>query len=150
MVNGNLWSRRAKSALWSLLDNFSHTLKAGRYPAHPGFVRLFWPFLSQPVLGGLSARLDSSATMNCDFVSMNSKTEYYDSAKILSKWGFTDSQCHNCGISNSDINGLLMQCAKCKRAYYCSMKVCIFLVAAGGLGSTPRFLLTFLSFPVLQ
>lgn len=56
-------------------------------------------------------------------VNVKSRTEYYDSDKILSKWGFTDSQCHHCGILNSDLNGLLMQCATCKKAYYCSMKV---------------------------
>jgi hypothetical protein len=99
-----------------------HTFEAGPHPAHPGFVGRFWPFATNSRLLSRSASV-GQATMNCDFVSMNSKTEYYDSAKILSKWGFTDSQCHNCGISNSDINGLLMQCAKCKRAYYCSMKV---------------------------
>lgn len=80
--------------------------------------------------------------MNTDFViNMSSKADYFDSDRVLSKWGFTDSQCHCCGINNSDINGtygkarvyrvsadknddtgLLMQCGKCKKAYYCSMK----------------------------
>jgi MYND finger len=56
-------------------------------------------------------------------VNVKSKTEYYNTDKILSKWGFTDNHCHHCGILNSDLNGLLMQCGKCKKAYYCSMKV---------------------------
>ena len=44
--------------------------------------------------------------MNTDFViNMSSKADYFDSDRVLSKWGFTDSQCHCCGINNSDING---------------------------------------------
>ena len=54
---------------------------------------------------------------------VKSKTEYYDTDRILSKWGFTDNTCHNCHKRNSDLHGLLMQCAKCKKAYYCGMKV---------------------------
>ena len=54
---------------------------------------------------------------------VKSKTEYYDTDRILSKWGFTDNTCHNCLKRNSDLHGLLMQCAKCKKAYYCGMKV---------------------------
>ena len=37
-------------------------------------------------------------------------------------FGFSDSNCHNCGIHTSEIGGFLMQCAKCKKAYYCGMK----------------------------
>jgi hypothetical protein len=61
--------------------------------------------------------------MDCQTVNVKSKSEYYDSDRILSKWGFTDNQCHKCGVLNSDLNGLLMQCGKCKKAYYCGMKV---------------------------
>ena len=57
-------------------------------------------------------------------VNVQSKTEYYDNDRILSKWGFSDNICHCCEKKNSDLHGLLMQCAKCKKAYYCSMKVC--------------------------
>jgi hypothetical protein len=56
-------------------------------------------------------------------VNVKSKSEYFDSDRILGKWGFTDNQCHHCGILNSDLNGLLMQCGKCKKAYYCGIKV---------------------------
>ena len=65
----------------------------------------------------------------CD---VKSKTEYYDTDRILSKWGFTDNTCHNCLKKNSDLHGLLMQCAKCKKAYYCGMKVrlVVFVIAA--------------------
>lgn len=40
----------------------------------------------------------------------------------LDSWGFQESHCHKCGIHNSELAGLLMQCGKCKKAYYCSMK----------------------------
>jgi hypothetical protein len=40
---------------------------------------------------------------------------YFDQDTILSKWGFDDNVCYYCGILNSDINGLLMQCGKCKK-----------------------------------
>ncbi len=56
-------------------------------------------------------------------VNVKSKTEFYNTDRILSKWGFTGNQCFNCGVLNSDLNGLLMQCGKCKKAYYCGMKV---------------------------
>lgn len=41
---------------------------------------------------------------------------------ILAHYGFSEDRCHRCGIHNSEISGLLMQCGKCKKAYYCSMK----------------------------
>jgi MYND finger len=37
-------------------------------------------------------------------------------------FGFSETQCHNCGVSNDEIGGFLLQCATCKRAYYCGMK----------------------------
>jgi MYND finger len=37
-------------------------------------------------------------------------------------FGFSETQCHNCGVSNDDIGGFLLQCATCKKAYYCGMK----------------------------
>ncbi len=40
----------------------------------------------------------------------------------LVHYGFAEDRCHRCGIHNSEISGLLMQCGKCKKAYYCSMK----------------------------
>ena len=40
---------------------------------------------------------------------------YFDHDNILSKWGFADNICHYCGVKNSDLNGLLMQCGKCKK-----------------------------------
>lgn len=51
--------------------------------------------------------------MNTDFViNMSSKADYFDSERVLSKWGFTDSNCHFCGISNSEIDGELFQSKK--------------------------------------
>jgi MYND finger len=50
----------------------------------------------------------------------NSKETEVQNAKNL--FGFSETQCHNCGISNDDIGGFLLQCATCKRAYYCGMK----------------------------
>ncbi|GAX26194.1 hypothetical protein FisN_16Lh010 [Fistulifera solaris] len=40
----------------------------------------------------------------------------------LVHYGFAEDRCHRCGIHNREISGLLMQCGKCKKAYYCSMK----------------------------
>jgi len=37
------------------------------------------------------------------------KEDWYNDDKILSKWGFTDSKCHCCGVDNSNLDGLLMQ-----------------------------------------
>jgi len=38
-----------------------------------------------------------------------------DASDTLEKWGFNESKCHYCGIHNSDLDGLLMQCGKCKK-----------------------------------
>lgn len=35
-------------------------------------------------------------------------------------WGFTESHCFHCGKSNSEIDGLLMQCGRCRKVNYCS------------------------------
>jgi len=40
----------------------------------------------------------------------------------MSEWGFSSTCCARCGTSNSEISGLLMQCARCKLAHYCGMK----------------------------
>ena len=40
---------------------------------------------------------------------------YFNKDSILRKWGFDDNLCHFCGIKNSDLSGLLMQCGKCKK-----------------------------------
>lgn len=48
-----------------------------------------------------------------------------DNTKFLADWGFTGpnpNNCHRCGIHNSMIDGYMIQCAKCKLVYYCSMK----------------------------
>jgi MYND finger len=66
-----------------------------------------------------------SSTMLGD-ESSNHSTEAvhpYDSAKTLKLWGFTESCCRKCQVSNSKIGGKLMQCGKCRKAYYCS-KAC--------------------------
>ena len=39
--------------------------------------------------------------------------------QLLKAYGFDESICHRCGLKNSEISGLLLQCGKCKRAYYC-------------------------------
>lgn len=49
-----------------------------------------------------------------------SENDMMDCANLMQQWGFDDVRCHNCGVLNSQCNGLLMQCAKCKKAYYCS------------------------------
>lgn len=43
-----------------------------------------------------------------------------DNTDYLKAWGFSDSVCHNCGKTNAQVDGRLMQCATCKIAYYCS------------------------------
>lgn len=45
-----------------------------------------------------------------------------DDDTLLSAWGFSSSSCAKCGTPNSELEGLLIQCGKCKMAYYCSMK----------------------------
>ena len=44
----------------------------------------------------------------------------FDNESSLKAWGFKTSQCTCCGVQNSELSGLLMQCGKCKQAYYCS------------------------------
>ena len=44
-----------------------------------------------------------------------------DSSELLRKWGFTESHCAKCNVSNSELGGLLMQCGTCKKKYYCTM-----------------------------
>lgn len=39
-----------------------------------------------------------------------------------SLFGFSETCCHACGVDNTTIGGSLLQCAICKRAYYCGMK----------------------------
>jgi len=39
---------------------------------------------------------------------------------LLMSWGFVANQCQHCNTSNSKLDGMLMQCAHCKMAYYCS------------------------------
>lgn len=48
---------------------------------------------------------------------------YFDQDDILEKWGFADNICHHCGKRNSDLNGLLMQCGKCKKGKIISFSV---------------------------
>jgi len=38
-----------------------------------------------------------------------------DSADHLKGYGFGASNCMKCGVSNSEIDGLLMQCGMCKK-----------------------------------
>ena len=48
--------------------------------------------------------------------------EQLDDAQHLQRWGFSTNHCSCCGIHNSQIEGRLIQCARCKKAYYCSPK----------------------------
>ena len=50
-------------------------------------------------------------------------THPLDQPELLSKWGFQASACQRCGLKNSQLQGKLLQCGKCKKAYYCS-KLC--------------------------
>lgn len=53
----------------------------------------------------------------------NSKEEMeeaLDSTDHLRNWNFRGSKCDRCGIPNSQVSGLLLQCGLCKNAYYCS------------------------------
>lgn len=43
-----------------------------------------------------------------------------DDADHLGRYGFKGDRCDLCQKKNSEISGLLMQCSKCKKAYYCS------------------------------
>jgi MYND finger len=49
-------------------------------------------------------------------------TRKMSSIMTLEDWGFSSDKCHYCGTSSKDIDNLLMQCGKCKKVYYCSMK----------------------------
>lgn len=54
-----------------------------------------------------------------------SEEEYvraFDETEHMSDWGFTGTFCNHCGLKNSEISGLLMQCGRCKNAYFCSTK----------------------------
>lgn len=44
-----------------------------------------------------------------------------DRGTVLSKYGFSTNKCQKCGVSNSEIDGKLIQCGKCKRSsdYHC-------------------------------
>jgi hypothetical protein len=49
------------------------------------------------------------------------ETHPLDSLELMSKWGFNATNCRKCNKSNSECSSLLLQCGKCKKAYYCSM-----------------------------
>jgi MYND finger len=44
----------------------------------------------------------------------------YDDPEYLKGWGFDSNVCNLCGKKNSEVSGLLMQCGRCKKVYYCS------------------------------
>ena len=46
---------------------------------------------------------------------------FYDSIDTLSQWGFQKNTCDRCGKHNSEIDGHLMQCSRCKNRYHCSV-----------------------------
>ena len=41
---------------------------------------------------------------------------------VLKNWGFDSDHCSHCGKDNNEIAGLLLQCGKCRQAYYCSQQ----------------------------
>ena len=45
-----------------------------------------------------------------------------DNKSLLKGWLFDGTNCARCGIHNSELDGLLIQCGACKKAYYCSSK----------------------------
>jgi hypothetical protein len=45
-----------------------------------------------------------------------------DDTSHLKHWNFRGARCDRCGIPNSQVAGLLMQCGICKNAHYCSRK----------------------------
>lgn len=49
-----------------------------------------------------------------------SERELMDNLVELKDWGFADVHCHQCGISNGEIGGRLLQCAICRNCYWCS------------------------------
>jgi hypothetical protein len=44
---------------------------------------------------------------------------------MLQVFGFKQSECSFCMKSIDELNGLLMQCGKCRDVYFCSKQVCI-------------------------
>ncbi|GKY99086.1 hypothetical protein MPSEU_000864200 [Mayamaea pseudoterrestris] len=49
------------------------------------------------------------------------RLQILDSMNHLKKFGFTKNSCDKCGKKNSQLDGKLIQCGKCKKAYYCSL-----------------------------
>ena len=54
-------------------------------------------------------------------MSVGKEAAYFDSMDTLSDWGFQRNACDRCGKPNSEVEGLLMQCSRCRNAYYCSV-----------------------------
>ena len=44
-----------------------------------------------------------------------------DNKAVLAKWNYTENSCFACQKKNSQCDGKLMQCAMCKKAYFCSV-----------------------------
>jgi len=69
----------------------------------------------------LRSSYSSSSAMTVPTRDLKTPKDWFNQVdSVLSQYGFTDSLCHCCGVSNADLSGLLMQCAKCRKAYYCS------------------------------
>lgn len=45
-----------------------------------------------------------------------------DNTGHLRDWNFRGSKCDRCGLPNSKVQGLLIQCGLCKNAHYCSQR----------------------------
>ena len=43
-----------------------------------------------------------------------------DTSSHLRQWNYRGTRCDRCGTPNSAVAGLLLQCGKCKSAYYCT------------------------------
>jgi hypothetical protein len=40
---------------------------------------------------------------------ISSNPDYYNSDRILQKWGFAENHCFKCGVRNSELSGLLVR-----------------------------------------
>jgi hypothetical protein len=69
----------------------------------------------------LSANMEGGEVVNV-YASGEEAKDYLDNVEKMKDWNFDGTHCRRCGIANSQIKGLLMQCGMCKSAYYCGKK----------------------------
>jgi len=68
----------------------------------------------------LHATMGKQCTVNKSVGKMKDNISVVDEVDLLMSWGFGANQCQHCNTSNRELDGMLMQCAYCKMAYYCS------------------------------